>query len=90
MKIKATQIAHKGEARIVLIFPYDKETIENVRKIGGATWSKTLKAWNIPFTIEAFRELLTLCADVECSGVNFPVENPSVPVREKTFRALQY
>lgn len=84
MRIKATSIEHKGESRILLMFPYDQETIEKVRKIKGATWSKTLKAWHIPFTIDAYRELFTVCADVESSDINFPVENQLARVNEKT------
>lgn len=54
MKITATKIEHKGEKRIMLAFPYDKNVIENIRKIDGAAWSQTRKAWHIPYTGAAF------------------------------------
>jgi len=44
MKIEATKVEHKGEPRILLKFAYNKEVNEKIRKITGATWSKTLGA----------------------------------------------
>lgn len=65
MKITATKIEHKGEKRIMVVFPYHQEVINNIRKIGGATWSQSLKAWHIPYTHKAFSHLLTLYPEVE-------------------------
>ncbi|MBP9078939.1 MAG: site-specific integrase [Flavobacteriales bacterium] len=38
---------HKGEAVILLRFPYDKTLVERVRQLPGARWSKTKKAWYV-------------------------------------------
>jgi hypothetical protein len=83
MKITATKTEHRGETRFMLLFPYDKETIETIRKIAGASWSQTRKAWHIPFTNEAFSQLKALYPDVECSEMNFPVEPSPAFIYEK-------
>jgi integrase/recombinase XerD len=46
-------------------FPYDKNVIENIRKIDGAAWSQTRKAWHIPYTQSAFSQLRSMYPDVE-------------------------
>ena len=56
--MKISKIEHRGEIRILLDFPYDRETILKVRQIKGAAWSNTLKAWHIPYGKESYNELL--------------------------------
>ena len=83
MKITATKIVHKGEARIMLVFPYKKEVIENIRKIPGATWSRTRRAWHIPYTHEAFSQLLGMYPDVEYTSKK-TIETPTQLLPEFT------
>jgi integrase/recombinase XerD len=47
----ATEIViHNNEKRIKLIFDYNNEIINKVRKIEDARWSATLSCWHIPFS----------------------------------------
>ena len=55
--MKASGIEIDGEKRIKVEFPFDREIVDQVKQIGGARWSHTLKAWNIPYSIGAFEQL---------------------------------
>jgi len=46
--MKATLTIHKEEGRIRLDFKYDQQLIIQIKKIDGARWSKTMRAWHIP------------------------------------------
>ena len=50
MKWEAKVVKHKGKLRIAIYFDYHPDYIHRIRKIEGATWSKTHKAWLIPDT----------------------------------------
>lgn len=50
--ITADPVVHKDENRIKLVFKYDKDLIEIVKKIPGARWSQTMKCFHIPYTTE--------------------------------------
>ena len=41
------RIFHKGENRLTLRFPYDRELISITRSIPGAKWSQSLSSWHI-------------------------------------------
>jgi hypothetical protein len=88
MKITANKIEHKGEARIMLVFSYDKALIEEIRKIKGATWSQTRKAWHIPYSGEAFHQLITLCPGVECSGIDFDAFWGTPPLKRPRYTLI--
>ncbi len=62
--IKATKIVHREETRIKVDFPYNQEFIALLRKVEGAKWSKTHKAWHIPYTKEAFGKLKSLFPNI--------------------------
>jgi len=63
--MKATKIIHRNEARIRVDFPYNAELVSKLRQIPDARWSKTLGAWHVPYTIEAFGLLKQLFPEVE-------------------------
>lgn len=50
--ITAERLNYKGENRVKLSFTYNPKIIEKIRKIPGATFSKALKSWHIPFDNE--------------------------------------
>jgi hypothetical protein len=79
--IKATKILHKEEYRIKVDFPYDQATVALLQQIEGAKWSRTHKAWHIPYTKEAFAKLKSLFADLEIDnpyqGTNSEQDKPS-------------
>jgi len=63
--MRASKIFHKGENRIKLDFSNTIANTNLVRKIAGSAWSKTHKAWHIPYTKEAFSQLKASFPDVE-------------------------
>lgn len=63
--MKASKITHRNEIRIRVDYPYNAEITSKLRQIEDARWSKTIKAWHIPYTKEAFEQLKTLFPDVE-------------------------
>ncbi len=60
MKVITYKKVHSGESRIIVDFQYDRSIIEKVKQITGATWSKTLKAWHIPYNANALDTLIAL------------------------------
>ena len=62
--IQTSKINHQGEDRLKLLFAYNDFIINKIRHIEGAVWSKTLRAWHIPFTEEAFGEFKKLFPDI--------------------------
>lgn len=63
--MKASKIIHRSVARIRVDFPYNQEMVSLLRQIADARWSKTLGAWHVPYTKEAFRQLKELFPEVE-------------------------
>jgi len=69
--MKVDKSNYMGRDRIVLQFPYEKEMVKLVKQINGAKWDDTLKAWHIPFTVEAYESLIKLFPDVAGSISEF-------------------
>ena len=65
MKIIVSKINHHSENRIRVDFPYNAEIVAILRQIPDVRWSKTLGAWHIPYTKEAFEWLKVLFPDME-------------------------
>lgn len=63
--MKASKIIHRGIERIKLEFANSTNNNNLVRNIIDSKWSKTLNAWHIPYTKEAFGQLKTLFHEVE-------------------------
>lgn len=51
------RIFHKGENRLTLRFPYDRELISITRSIPGAKWSQSLSSWHIADDAELIESL---------------------------------
>ncbi|HNX12867.1 MAG TPA: hypothetical protein PKH68_07735, partial [Paludibacteraceae bacterium] len=60
-----SKIFHRNEWRICINVGYDNEIVAKIKQLPDAKWSRTLKAWHIPYTREAFDQLKTLFPDVE-------------------------
>ncbi len=73
--MKAEKIEHRGEKRIKIDFPYNKEIASLLKQIAGATWSRTNKSWHIPYTQEAFNQLKSLFPDIEYPNKKNELEN---------------
>lgn len=55
--IRVSKINHREQDRLKLDFPYNTEISGKIKQIKNAAWSKTHKAWHIPFTEEAYKSL---------------------------------
>lgn len=60
----ASRITHRGADRIKVEFPYQAEYIELIKKIDGATWSRSLRSWHIPYSKAAFQQLKASFPDI--------------------------
>ena len=63
----ASKIVHKNESRIKVEFPFNHAIASKLRQIPDTRWSKTRKAWHIPYTKEVYDQLLNLFPEVEIS-----------------------
>jgi len=63
--IKASKIFHRDKHRILLEFPYNQDTINKIKKISEAKWSKTHNAWHVPYSKEVFAKLIELFPDLQ-------------------------
>ena len=74
--IKASKINHYGEDRLKLDFPYDLSVINQVRKIPGARWSSTRRAWHIPYSENILNMIQSMFPDIELApDLKIHVEN---------------
>lgn len=71
--MKASKIVHRLEARIRVDFPYNPDIITRLRQIPGTRWSKTLNVWHIPYSKQAFEQLVSLFPEVEFDRANHTI-----------------
>ena len=79
--MKASKITHHNELRIRVEFPYNAEATSKVKQIPDTRWSRTLRAWHIPYTKEAFKLLKSLFPEVEYTSPPTPLleERGAIP-----------
>lgn len=65
--MKAEKIIHKNQARIKINFLYNRDIIAKLRQIADSSWSRTMSAWHIPYTKEAFQQLNEIFSGIESS-----------------------
>ncbi len=65
--MKAEKIIHRNQTRIKINFPYNREAIAKLRLKADSCWSRTMGAWHIPYTKEAYLQLKELFPEVETS-----------------------
>ncbi len=73
--LKTKQLRHRGEARIGLYFPYDKELIAKVKTLPDARWSATLRCWHVPDTDEMKQRLVSVDLPFERKEQSTIVDN---------------
>jgi len=61
--IQLIPIVHKGNDRLLVKFTYDKELIEIVKKVEGATFSATQKSWHVANDAGTMKELFRIFKD---------------------------
>lgn len=83
---KSEILTHCGEERIALRFEKRADWLNEIRKIPGARWSTTLRAWHIR-DCSAHRKLLGLKPKDKMADINLKIE-PSDPLLEQSFSNL--
>lgn len=58
------KIVHRNQERLRVDLPNNQEFNLLIRKIEGAKWSRTVRAWHVPCTKEAFEQLKTLFPEI--------------------------
>lgn len=58
------QRVYKKNPRLLIRFPYNSLLIQQVRKITGAAWSKTLQAWHVADTKENLALIMSTFKDI--------------------------
>ena len=82
------RIIHKGQARVKLIFRFDKELNELIRKIHGRVYSKTFQGWHLPArnTPEVLNDLYGDSADFQWVEKGKLPQQQVVPEEARTKR----
>ena len=60
MQIHLSKITHRDALRLLVAIPYNYHNIQQIKQIPGATFSRTLNSWHIPFTKDAYSKLVAL------------------------------
>jgi len=64
------KVVHRGMQILLLRFPFDKQLINMVKQLPNAAWSKTRKAWYVPYSermIDAIKKLFNEVAVIDTS-----------------------
>jgi site-specific recombinase XerD len=80
--MKIVKIYHREKDWIMLQFPYDIEIISLVKQIEGNTWSQTLRAWLIPYTMESYQSLAKLFPEADGSIPEFSKQKVTLEKEE--------
>jgi integrase/recombinase XerD len=79
--MRVSKITHNNEIRIRVDFEYNAEWVSKLRQIADARWSKTMGAWHIPYTSEAFGQLKESFPEVEI--IQSPLDSNLTPTISK-------
>lgn len=67
-QIYAKKVFHRDAWCISLIFEYDFNKISKVKTLTNAKWSRTMNAWYIPYSNDAYKELKNTFPEVKIEG----------------------
>ena len=90
IKIVLDTVKHKGDQVLLLRFPYDSKLVTLTKKLPGATWSNTHKAWYTVYSMEILHQVKDLFADkaiIDAKVLKLKLaerKNSSVSVNERT------
>ena len=62
--INCSKILHREQNRIKVDFPYNNELVVLLRQIDDAKWSRTHRAWHIPYDTASFDKLKLIFPDL--------------------------
>jgi len=71
-KIKLEYTHHRDQEVVLIKFDYDKELIDEVKKLAGSRWSQTKRCWYIPadnFHLDTFLNKISGIADIDASNI---------------------
>ena len=77
--MRISKIMHKNEERIKVEFPVNESITIEIKKIEGAKWSATHKAWHVPYTVTAFASLKKKFPEMEITAPHKEEEKPPPP-----------
>jgi len=80
MQIFISKITHRDADRLLVNIPYTIVNLQNIKKIEGAKWSRTLNSWHIPLTKEAYSQLKSLFPLDEFIKVESTQPDDEIPV----------
>ncbi|MBC7488478.1 MAG: site-specific integrase [Cytophagaceae bacterium] len=60
MEPTVAAVQHRGEKRIKITFPFDQHLSDRIKSIEGSRWSKTHRAWLLPYDKMAYTKLLEI------------------------------
>ncbi|HEB62706.1 MAG TPA: hypothetical protein ENI82_06110 [Bacteroidetes bacterium] len=60
-----SKILNEGESRIKIVFDYDENIKDRIKEIPTAKFSKSLKAWHIEYSKEAFNQLKSMGIEIK-------------------------
>jgi integrase/recombinase XerD len=84
--IQLEKLLHRKVQVVAIRFPYDLALGNEVRKITNISWSKSLKAWYAPYSIEVLKEIKTVfdfIAIIDASTLKMQVEKEKEAIRNK-------
>src|SRR5437667_5887712 len=73
---------HKGEERIFVEFPYNRNLDDAVRQVPGIRWSQTTKRWHLPSeknSIKALQQKVNQLAIIDTSVLKTQLEERKKP-----------
>lgn len=84
--IQLEKLLHRKGQVVAIRFPYDVALGNEVRKITNIRWSKSLKAWYAPYSIEVLKEIKTVfdsIAIIDASTLKMQVEKEKEATHNK-------
>ena len=60
IQVDVSRIEHRGEERLLLLFPYDTSLINHIKTIEGRKYTKTYKGWYLPYDLSSLIKLREL------------------------------
>ena len=73
MKIITKYVIHRNQKRIQLIFDYDREIINLVRKVPDCRWSATMQCWHIANNKDSLQKLKNIFKKKD--GITLSINN---------------
>jgi hypothetical protein len=86
--MKASKVKFNDSEYIKVESPYDSGIFRQIRQINGAVWNSSMKAWLLPFTKDAYKELIDLFPDIEIIKSQPSVGEPAIT--EKSGNTIDY